>query len=179
MARFVALLRAVNVGSTRLAMDDLRSLVAGLGFGDVRTSGNTGNVVFDTDATAGEASDAIETALEGRYGRRIPVIIRLPSELGDAADRALAWAPPDATSKSLQIGYCRDTPPADCLDAVPFDRVEPDTAHLDGRELLLNYPNGQGRSKMTGTWLMRFVPTDLTIRSIGVSQKLATLGRQP
>lgn len=68
--RCVALLRGINVGKAkRVAMADLRALVEALGYGDVRTLLNSGNVVFT--ARRGAAEDAarrIERALEERLG---------------------------------------------------------------------------------------------------------------
>lgn len=68
--RCVALLRGVNVGTAkRIAMADLRKLVEGLGYGDVRTLLNSGNVVFTVRAgTSGDAATRIEKAIEARLG---------------------------------------------------------------------------------------------------------------
>ena len=63
--RHVALLRGINVGrAKRVAMAELRALIEGLGYGDVRTLLNSGNVVFSASAaTAGNAASRIEEAL--------------------------------------------------------------------------------------------------------------------
>ena len=46
----IALLRGINVGKAkRVAMAELRALVEKLGYGDVRTLLNSGNVVFSTE----------------------------------------------------------------------------------------------------------------------------------
>ena len=156
-------------------MPQLKDVALAVGFDEVTTYGNSGNVVFDTDRRADDAAAALEAALEEMCGRPVPVIIRSPAEMADAAKRALAWAPSDVASNSLQIGFCRTAPDADALADAPLTAVAPDIAQIDGRELLLLYPNGQGRSKMTATWLARYVGTDVTVRSIGVTQKLACL----
>ena len=79
---FVALLRAVNVGGTRLPMADLRMLLQGLGLTDVRTYLQSGNAVFDT-ADPDEPPQALATAIEVRIARdlgpRVGVIV-LPGE---------------------------------------------------------------------------------------------------
>ena len=55
MTRYVGLLRAVNVGGTgKLPMADLRAMCAEIGFADVQTYIASGNVVFDSDLTAGD-----------------------------------------------------------------------------------------------------------------------------
>lgn len=66
----VALLRGINVGrAKRVAMADLRALVADLGYGGVRTLLNSGNVVFTAPGTdADEAAARIEEAIAARLG---------------------------------------------------------------------------------------------------------------
>ncbi|MBM0260676.1 DUF1697 domain-containing protein [Micromonospora sp. 4G55] len=69
MNRYVGLLRGVNVGTTRLAMADLRRLVADLGHADVQTYLQSGNVVFgSTSADAARLAKGIEQALAWRAG---------------------------------------------------------------------------------------------------------------
>ena len=70
MKKSVALLRGINVGrAKRVAMADLRALVEGLGYRDVRTLLNSGNVVFGAPARArGDAARRIEEALARTLG---------------------------------------------------------------------------------------------------------------
>jgi uncharacterized protein (DUF1697 family) len=79
----VALLRGINVGTAkRVAMADLRDLLAGLGYADVRTLLNSGNAVFATTATgARTASTRIEQALVKRLGIASRVIVFSADEL--------------------------------------------------------------------------------------------------
>jgi uncharacterized protein (DUF1697 family) len=67
-ATHAAFLRGINVGKAkRVAMADLRDLVAGLGYGDVKTLLNSGNVLFSAPGvTAAEAAQRIEKALAAR-----------------------------------------------------------------------------------------------------------------
>ncbi len=96
---YVAFLRAVNVGGTKLAMTDLRALLEGLGLTNVRTYLQSGNAVFDAvdDAEPAAAlATAIEVRIERDLGPRVGVLV-LPGEtmadvtaanpfLADAAD---------------------------------------------------------------------------------------------
>jgi uncharacterized protein (DUF1697 family) len=85
---FVALLRAVNVGGTRLPMADLRALLEGLGLTNVRTYLQSGNAVFDTVDQA-EPAQALATAIEVRIARdigpRVGVIVMPGEAMADAA----------------------------------------------------------------------------------------------
>lgn len=81
--RRIALLRGINVGrAKRVAMADLRALVEDLGYGDVRTLLNSGNVVFTvSDAAPGDAAARIEEALVTWLGIAARVTVLTAAEL--------------------------------------------------------------------------------------------------
>jgi uncharacterized protein (DUF1697 family) len=127
-ARRVALLRGINVGrAKRVAMADLRALVAELGGGEVRTLLNSGNVVFTAaDAARPPADDArrIEAAIERRLGVRSRVTVLTAAELAavvaehplrgvaDHPSRLLVAVPADADAlKQLAPLAARDWGP--------------------------------------------------------------------
>jgi uncharacterized protein (DUF1697 family) len=82
----VALLRGINVGKAkRVAMAELRRLVADLGYGDVRTLLNSGNVVFTAPREARKAATAaLVDALPIRLGVPAPVTVITAAELAEA-----------------------------------------------------------------------------------------------
>jgi uncharacterized protein (DUF1697 family) len=86
--RQVALLRGINVGrAKRVAMADLRALVEDLGYGEVKTLLNSGNVVYSAPGTApGEAAAAIEKALVVRTGVSSRVTVLTAEELKAAVE---------------------------------------------------------------------------------------------
>ena len=70
MPTHIALLRAINVGGTgKLPMTELRALCEELGFANVRTYIQSGNVVFESRLSQARAKAALEAALEARMGR--------------------------------------------------------------------------------------------------------------
>lgn len=92
-ARFVALLRGVNVGKTkRVPMADLRALLESLGHTDVKTLLNSGNAVFAAPrGAAPKLAAAIGAAIEKRFGFEVPVIVKSAADLDAmAAENTLA-----------------------------------------------------------------------------------------
>jgi len=83
---FIALLRGINVGKAkRVAMADLRALIEGLGYGDVRTLLNSGNVVFTAPKSAGKDAGAkIEKAIASKLGVTSRVTVIDATELAAA-----------------------------------------------------------------------------------------------
>ena len=85
--RHVALIRGINnIGPTRrVAMADLRAVFEGLGFREVRTLLNSGNVVFSvSDKRRGDVLARIEKALTSRLGLASPVTLLSAGEVGTA-----------------------------------------------------------------------------------------------
>ena len=83
----LALLRGINVGQAkRVAMADLRALMADLGYGEVRTLLNSGNVVFTVPRTArGDVGTRIERAIASRLGVSTRVTVLTAAELATIA----------------------------------------------------------------------------------------------
>jgi len=86
VTRHVALLRGINVGrAKRVAMADLRALVAALGYQDVRTLLNSGNIVFTVPGKlSGDPAARIEQAIAGRLGVSSRVTVLTAAEVAAA-----------------------------------------------------------------------------------------------
>lgn len=86
--RYVALLRGINVGGNRkVPMTDLAETVRAMGYGQVRTHINSGNVLFSTDADELAVTDRMEHALADRFGFAISVVTRHAEALAAIAAR--------------------------------------------------------------------------------------------
>jgi len=79
----IALIRGINVGKAkRVAMVELRRMVEALGYGEVRTLLNSGNLVFTTPRAApGKAAARIETALATQFGVSARVTVLTAAEI--------------------------------------------------------------------------------------------------
>ena len=78
----VALLRGINVGKAkRIAMADLRELCTALGYGNVQTLLNSGNVVFSAPRADAKAAAKIEKAIEKQHGFTSRVVVVTADEL--------------------------------------------------------------------------------------------------
>lgn len=83
MNRYIAFLRAINVGGYRkIKMQDLREMLEKMGFENVQTYIQSGNVLFDSDESDPTAlSQSIEKEIESEFGHEVPVMIRTPRDL--------------------------------------------------------------------------------------------------
>src|SRR5580693_301476 len=82
MTTYVAMLRGINVGGhAKVAMADLRSTFQDLGYGEVQTYIQSGNVVFGASGSAAKVQSAIEAGLEARFGLGIKVVLRSSAQV--------------------------------------------------------------------------------------------------
>ena len=117
MARYVALLRGINVGKAkRVAMADLRALLESLGYTEVRTLLNSGNVVFTSRAgsTSGHAK-TIQAAIAKELGVSCLVIVKSAQEMAAVVAGNKLGATANDPSRVLV---------ALCSDAKAFARLE-------------------------------------------------------
>lgn len=93
MNRYIALLRGINIGGkNKIAMAALKTGFAALGFAEVATYLNSGNVVFSSAIDDIDAlSNGIESMIEDRFDCNIPVFIILQEELKERLDHAPDW----------------------------------------------------------------------------------------
>lgn len=175
MTTWIALLRGINVGGAhRLAMADLRATVGGLGWSDVATYIQSGNVVFDADEDEATVAGRLCDALVVEHGLDVPVVVRSADEVAWAAD-----SHPDAASgldpKFLHVAFLDRRPPADRVAELAADAFAPDRWALDGRELSLTYPEGSARSTMTIDRFERPWGVTATARNLNTVRRLVAL----
>ncbi len=85
--RYVALLKGVNVGGAkRVAMADLRAMLAGLGYQDVRTHLQSGNAAFTAAGAAAAVRAAVESGLRDVLGVDVRVVVRTHTQLAAAIE---------------------------------------------------------------------------------------------
>jgi len=171
--RYVALLRGVNVGGKgRMAMADLRACVQAGGFEDVATHIQTGNVLFRTPMRSAEkVARALEQAVEADLGFRTAVMVRTAAQLTAALD---ARPFPDADEKALHIAFLRETPSKANATALVAPEG-PDEVAVIGREVHLHYPDGMGRSKLSGAYIEKALGVPATARRRSVVEKIRDL----
>jgi uncharacterized protein (DUF1697 family) len=173
--RYVALLRGINVGKAkRVAMADLRALLADLGYTDVRTVLNSGNAVLTgEDAPTAEHAERIGAAIAERLGLDVRCVVLTAGELREIVD---GHPFPDvATNGSRMMAHVYLSPvdPARIAGAevVPQD---PEHARLGLRAAYQWCPDGLMAAPDIGPHVAR-LGVDVTARNWNTITKLADL----
>ena len=146
MTRYVALLRAVNLGShKKLPMAELRRLLTAGGYGDVQTYLQSGNAVFTTDEPRERVAADIEERLVAELGLSTEVILRTADELEEVIERNPMEVGDPAR---YTVVFLLKPPAPDWLNGVDLAEFAPDEMRAAELELYLNLPNGIGRAKL-------------------------------
>ena len=121
--RLIALLRGINVGKAkRIAMADLRTLLEKLGYTDVKTLLNSGNVVFTSPIkNTADAAAKIEKGIETKLGVTARVIVISGSELAEIIKQNPLQKVMDNPSRFL-VGVVNS--PADLAKLEPFRKQD-------------------------------------------------------
>jgi uncharacterized protein (DUF1697 family) len=144
MSRYVALLRAVNVGGTgKLPMAELAAMCVSLGFKDVRTYIASGNVVFASTKNPIQVKRALEAKLLDYAGKPVGVVVRTGLELA----AVLANNPFSHLAPNRVVAvFLDEPPPRDALEQVSGRRGE--EMALGDREVYVHYGEGMADSKL-------------------------------
>jgi len=150
MPIYISMLRGINVGGhKRIKMDDLRKSFESLGFEQVKTYIQSGNIVFK----AGKASSValgkkIQARIVSDFGFSASVIVRTGTELGEtiAANPFLTQRGID--HEKLHVTFLSDTPATPALKKLAEFTVAPDQSQCVGKEIFLYLPNGFSASSL-------------------------------
>jgi uncharacterized protein (DUF1697 family) len=144
MTRYIALLRAVNVGGTgKLPMAELEAMCCDAGFARVVTYIASGNVVFESTAAASSVKAALEGRLRAYAGKPVGVVVRSAIEMMAVLN---ANPFPNAEPRYSYTIFLDTPPPADALAHVTG--LQDEQMRLGEREIFVHYGSGMGRSKL-------------------------------
>jgi uncharacterized protein (DUF1697 family) len=179
MPAYIALLRAINVGGNKpVAMPKLRDFVSSLGFTDVGTLLQSGNLVFAADERkAASLEQLLETEAEKRLGLSTEFFVRTAKQW--AAIIAANPFPEEAKRdpSHLLMVALKDKPSAEAVKTLQALNKGPEIIRTDGRQAYIVYPDGIGRSKLTGKLIEAKLGTRATGRNWNTVLKLAALAR--
>jgi uncharacterized protein (DUF1697 family) len=176
VARQIALLRGINVGGRKkVPMARLRELMAELGYEDVRTYVQSGNVVFTgPEASPDTVARRLEQALEEAFGFDVAVVVRSRDELA-AVVRTDPLGDRATDPAKYLVSFLADAVDADRLADLDADEFAPEAFRLEGRELYLWLPDGVHSSRLAKALSDERLGTTATARNWRTVEKLLAL----
>jgi uncharacterized protein (DUF1697 family) len=172
MARLIALLRAVNVGGRKLPMADLRALCEDLGWKDVETYIQSGNVVFSASGKAEALEAKLEKAIEERFGFHSDVMVRSAASWAALLAGNPFGEASEAEANRMLVGLSKGKLKSGAAEAISAKAVAGERVEEAGGALWFHYPAGVGTSKITPSLIDRAAGSPVTARNWRTMLKL-------
>jgi uncharacterized protein (DUF1697 family) len=177
MAVAVALIRGINVGGKhKLPMATLRALCAEIGWRDVATHIQSGNVVFRCqDRALAKSPGRLESAIEEACGFRPSVVVRSLAEMRGAIGANPFGAHRALDPSKLLVLFLTAPPAPSAGQSLLALKPDPERIELVGREVYLYYPNGVGKAKLPFTAIEKAVKISGTTRNWNTIAKVLAM----
>jgi uncharacterized protein (DUF1697 family) len=175
----VVLLRGINLGSKRrVAMADLRGLLEGLGYDDVRTHLQSGNAVLRAPARSTAAVErAVTAAIAAGLGMKVDVVARTAAQMAAVVETD-PFGPIATDPGRYLVTFLARKPPASWLDSIDPQAYAPEQVAVVGKEIYLWLPSGVQGSKLARTISDKKLGGTATSRSWNVVTRLAALAAE-
>jgi uncharacterized protein (DUF1697 family) len=151
METYISFLRGVNMtGHNSIKMTDLSSLYINLGFTDVKTFIQSGNVIFTNTGkkSSSALSSAIEQGILEKFNYIVPVMIRTSQELSDLFSVNPFFDEIGFNPAKMAVIFLHEEPSADQIKKVKEVDYPPDKFKISGKEIFIYCPNGFGKTKL-------------------------------
>jgi uncharacterized protein (DUF1697 family) len=174
MARWIAFLRAINVGGHSVRMDALQALFESLGYAHVTTFIASGNVIFETSPeNAFLLADEIARCLHQALGYAVAVFVRTPAELADIAScRPFPQNRLDQAA-ALNIAFLAQELDPAAAQRLVAKKTAIDDFHVHGREIYWLCLKKQSESTFSNAVLEKTLGVQSTLRGANTIQKMA------
>jgi len=151
MMTYIAMLRGINVGRGKMVkMERLRASFAALGFGEVRTYVQSGNVVFQSERKSpAELTRTIEAKIQRDFGFTVPVLVKTSKELARIVHKNPLLRVKGIDVSKLHVTFLSDAPPKTATKVLEDLATTRERFRILNREIYLYCPDGYGNSKLT------------------------------
>jgi uncharacterized protein (DUF1697 family) len=172
MARFVVLLRAVNVGKRKAPMAELRQACAEAGFTAVESYIQSGNLVLSSNKRVPEIEAIVEALITERFGFGSEAVARTAAQWAEYATGSPFPEAEAARPSHLQLCLAKRPPKADVTERLVERATLGERVVLTAGVLWIDFAGGVGLSKLTPAILDKAAGSPVTARNWNTVQKL-------
>lgn len=170
--KYVAILRGINVGGKRkILMTDLKQLFLNLGFTNVRTYIQSGNVIFESNSSQ-NLSTIIESAILGKFDFTVPVIVKSHETLSSIIDNS-PFNLKDASQH--YVSYLKEVPSLDLTETFNENSFDPDQFLISDHAVYIFCNTKYSNTKLTNTFIEKKLKVTTTTRNWKTTLKIQEL----
>ena len=171
--RYVAFLRAINVGGHVVKMDRLRALFETIPLANVSTFIASGNVLFDSKRPPEVLERAIEKKLKTALGYDVAAMVRSAGEVSAVVEYVERHGMGPSSTVTLYVGFLKTAPLGEAARSVAALSTDQDTLSVSGRELYWRCCTSFSQSTIVGANLEKLLNIPATFRNFSTVRKLS------
>lgn len=177
--QFIALLRGINVGGhNKIPMSELRSLCGELGWGDVQTYIQSGNLVFSAAKSTATLQRELERSIERHFGLEIAVMVRSANDWAAYVDGNPFPEVARQEPKLLALGLAKSALKPNALKDLRERAVDGEQLAQNHDALWVHFVKGVAKSKLTPSLVARLAGSPVTMRNWRTVLKLQEMAQQ-
>lgn len=174
MATYISFLRGINVsGKNMIGMADLKKLFGNLGFTDIQTYVQSGNVIFRAENTdPGKAEKMITEAIRCEFSFEVPVIVLTPAKLERIINGNPFRDDPGKDPSFMHVTFLASAPAAFDPTQILAKKAEGEEIAFSDEAVYLFCPNGYGNTKLSSQFLENKLGVTATTRNWRTTMQL-------
>ena len=174
MIRYIAFLKAINVGGHNVKMDQLRLLFESISFKNVETFIASGNVIFETNSSGiSDMQLKIERQLHNALGYEVSTFLRTDRQIAEIADYQPFSEDKMKKAVAFNVGFLKEPLSMEQTTRVKALETDIDEFHINGSELYWICKTRQSESAIDAKKLERAIAMPITLRTIKTIIRLA------
>jgi len=174
MNSYISILRGINVtGHRPVKMQALRQMYESLGFTNVRSYVQSGNVLFRSDrSNTGEMAGMIAEGIRGTFGHEVSVIVLTPDRLKKIILRNPFANAPGKEPAFMHVTFLSTKPDDPDHSSIDARKSGNEEIHYTDEAVYLYCPNGYGKSKLSNNLIESRLKVSATTRNWKTTNKL-------
>ena len=174
---FIAILRGINVsGKTMIKMPTLVKTFESLGFENVKTYVQSGNVIFQSQSNdTNDLKNQIQDKIENDFGTNIPAIILDRKYITEVQENNPFLKESDTDLSKLHVTFLSEEPESVNIAKIDADKYFPDEFIIDKKVIYLYCPGGYGKTKLHNNFFESRLKVNATTRNWNTVNALVKL----
>lgn len=167
MTTHLALLRGINVsGHNMIKMEALKATLENIGFKNVQTYIQSGNVFVDTEEeNASKVGFLIKQEIFKVFGHEVPIVVINKEDLEACFKNNPFLKEKDADIKKLYVAFVSIALRSESINDLKISQFKPDEASIDGNRIFIKYAVGAGKTRFDQKYIEKKLNVTATIRN--------------
>ena len=167
MTKHLALLRGINVsGHNMIKMDALKTALEKIGFSQVSTYIQSGNVFVETEETSSfSIGFKIKQEIYKTFGHDVPVIVIGKNDLELCIKNNPFLKDKNIDIKKLYVAFISKELNSNAINDLKISQFKPDVASIDSTRIFIKYDVGAGKTKLDQKYIEKKLNVTATIRN--------------